>query len=158
MSLFLAQCLLRLPILGLMAGWSFRLVSNAHRHQKFAISPRWAWLGWLVPVVSYWLPARTILHLNMRLGVISTFRRLLVLTWWITRLLTCPTGLLVSLFAFGIYRGITYGGTGTSEGINSWTAWVILIGVITQLLAAAIVILTYRNQPKGAAVTAAELF
>jgi hypothetical protein len=141
-----------------MAWWSFRLVSNAHRHIRFPVSTRWAWLGWFVPAASLWLPMQTLLNLNLTFGRLSGLRRLLILSWWVTRLIVSPMMAFISLIGIGVVVGLTHSTDSVAGPTINWGIWMMAIGVISQCLAIAVIIITQRHQPKPGEIVAAELF
>lgn len=152
------QFVLRVSMLIVMAWWSFRMVSNAHRHTKFPISTRWAWLGWFVPVISLWLPLRAVLSVNLKLGDMSSGKRLLILTWWAIRLLISPTLAFITITLVGIFAALN-----NQQGPNiiltiHWFVWMMMAGVVSQSLSVAVVMITQRHQPKPGEIVTAELF
>jgi hypothetical protein len=155
--ILMGQVVLRLAMLIVTAWWSLRLVSHAHRHTRFPISTRWAWLGWFIPVVSLWLPARAVLNLNLKLGRLPDTRRLLILSWWVARLLISPMLGFVSFMVAAALAGLTPLQDTTGLTIN-WFVWIMTAGIVAQSLGIAVVIITQRHQPKPGEIIAAELF
>ncbi|WP_349320520.1 DUF4328 domain-containing protein [Asticcacaulis sp. MM231] len=152
------QFVLRVFMLVVMAWWSFRLVSHAHRHTRFPVSTRWAWLGWFVPVVSLWLPLRAVLSLNLKLGGMSSGRRLLILSWWAIRLLISPTLALITVTLIGIFATLNdQQGPNVTLTIHLFV-WILIAGLAAQCLSVAMVLITQRHQPKPGEIVTADLF
>ncbi len=86
------QVLLRVPQLVVRALWARRLVRNIHLFQTFPVSPLWAWAGFVVPVVSLWLPGRTVLALSQAYGPRNSPLNALCVVWAIARWLNCLSG------------------------------------------------------------------
>ncbi len=156
--ILLTQVTLRLAMLIVMAWWTFRLVRNAHRHSRFPVSTRWAWLGWFVPVVSLWIPARILLNLNQALKRTSVVHQGVILSWWLTRLIVSPTLAFISLLGVGVVVGLTRSANDVTSISISWVVWMMAIGVVSQCLAIAVIIMTQRHQPKPGEIVTAELF
>ena len=160
-SLFLVvfiQSAFRLAMLIVMAWWTFRLVSNAHHHTRFPVSTRWAWLGWFVPIVSLWLPVQAMLNLNLTRGRLSGLRRLLILSWWVTRLLVSPMFAFISLIGVGVVAGLIRSPDGIAPLTIGWAVWMMITGLISQSLAVAVIVITQRHQPRPHEIVTAELF
>ena len=62
----------------------------------------WAWLGYLVPVASYWLPARNLRRLIDGTSPESHRLRTLVLVWGLARSLATPE--IMAAIVYGLYR------------------------------------------------------
>jgi hypothetical protein len=160
----MGQALVRVMALPLDAWWTLKLVKRAHIHQAFPVSIRWAWLGWFVPVASYWLPCKAQLALNQRLGRAPWIRNMLVVTAWCVRLVTCPTGGVVGFFIVSFTYGfmIALGrGRATPNIIPLMIHWMValaIISVLNAILHIIVMIMTYRNQPKPDEVRQAEIF
>ncbi len=65
------------------------------------VSRLWAWLGYLIPVASYWLPARTLTE--MAAGAVTDAEplRRLILAWGVSRTLATPEIMLAVVY--GLY-------------------------------------------------------
>ncbi|ESQ85895.1 hypothetical protein AEAC466_01570 [Asticcacaulis sp. AC466] len=146
-----AQTLVRLVLLGLMAAWTGRLSANARRVGKFPVSAPWDWIGWFLPVFGYWLPVRPILAIN------PPKNRPLILAWWCTRLLTCPSGALVLRLLLPI-MSLTQKGGNTDGVLMDWIGWVSLAGLVSSALAIPMLIATQQNRPKRGKGTVARVF
>lgn len=90
-AILLLQIILRVPQLIVRSLWARRLVANIHLFQRFPVSPAWAWAGFFVPVVSLWLPGRTILALA-RTGGRNSLLDGLCIVWAVARWLNCASG------------------------------------------------------------------
>lgn len=134
--------------LALSARWTWRLVENASSDIDRS---RWAWLGWFVPVVSLWYPCRTILRFNT--GA-SAATRWLVMAWWLTRWLSCPSGFSLLVIFLAVRDSLT----STYPTATDWLAWFVVIGVVSSALGMAVRRITLRRQPDGAAVQIATIF
>ncbi len=66
------------------------------------VSRLWAWLGYLIPVASYWLPARTLNELAEGKSPEAEALRKLVPAWGIMRGLTTPE--VMAVIVYGLYR------------------------------------------------------
>ncbi len=160
----MAQGLVRLVALPLHAWWTVTLVKRAHLHSAFPVSVRWAWLGWFVPVASHWLPCKTIMALNTRLGRMAWKRNMLIMAWWCTRLLTCTTGLCLTLIGAGVLYGFLIAvGQGRSNLTTNaltvhWLLFTAALSLIAFVLNAVVTTMTYRNQPKTGEIHQADLF
>ena len=158
--LIVQSVLFRIPALIVRASWTFRLVSNAQAYQDVKISPRWAWLGWFVPVVSFWLPARAVLQLNG--GRDMTYRRPLIIGWWILRGCTCFTGFTLLLLGLAVYAGFQAALTetpGDSSSVSfAWASIWVVAGMASSILGLIVTLLTFNAQPKGNDMAAATVF
>ncbi|ESQ93052.1 hypothetical protein ABAC460_02010 [Asticcacaulis sp. AC460] len=156
----LLQILLRTASLPMMMRWTWRLVSNAERQARFPMSVRWAWLGWVVPVVSFWLPAKAIMALNDRNLSPGLRRHLVIMTWWCLRLVTTLTGSAVSLFVMLMIAAVNSLHVTADPGayIARWMFMVVTCGVLSRGLEAVVLITTYRRQPRPGDVVAATVF
>jgi hypothetical protein len=99
MTLFMAlQFVVRCIALPLNARWAYVLTDLARRHGAFPVSPRWAWLGWPLPVAGLWMPLHVIRALNARR------HRLVITLWHLFRLTTCLSGTILLLFGITMIR------------------------------------------------------
>jgi hypothetical protein len=97
-TLFIMLIVVKVGELIVRACWAERLVCNLHTFQSFSISARWAWAGFVVPIVSLWMPAKTLLALNAAAQGPDQRLALSCLAWAATRWMTSPTaGLMVVL-------------------------------------------------------------
>ena len=154
-----AQMALRTVALFIIARWTFRLTKNAHSRQAFPVSQRWAWLGYFTPIVSFWLPVQTIMALNLRLGRMQGWRRLIIGLWWGLRLLSCTSGafLILMIYAFAVVA-LKWQRDGSFAMTANWLSWFVLAGLGAAIFQIIVVSLTYINQPKGDEVIQAGLF
>ncbi|MDV6331727.1 hypothetical protein [Asticcacaulis sp. 201] len=149
MAVWSAQTLVRLVMLGLMSAWTARLSANARRVGKFPVSAPWDWIGWFLPVAGYWLPVRPILAVN------PLKNHPLILAWWCTRLLTCPSGSIV--LSLTVMSSTQRGGN--TGGVSmDWIGWLSLVGLVSSALAVPMLIATQQNQPKRGKVSVARVF
>lgn len=65
------------------------------------VSRLWIWLGYLIPLASYWLPARTLDQLAGGSSPAADTRRKLILGWGIARGLTTPE--VLAAVIYGLY-------------------------------------------------------
>ncbi len=147
-----AQWILRVPELAISArltAWmtSRSLVGGA------GMSPLWAWLGWFVPVASLWLPCRTIFALN-RHAEGRTRHHSLILGWWLTRWLTCPSGVAFLLFALAAILVFAP----DRQQSASWLVYLAIPSALSAGLGIAVRRLTFNNQPSDTAMLAATVF
>ncbi|MFT4076479.1 MAG: DUF4328 domain-containing protein [Asticcacaulis sp.] len=156
--IMIVQIAVRSIMLMIMAWWSFRLISNAHRHTNFPVSRQWSWLGWFVPVVSLWLPVQAMLGLNLTHRRISGARRLIILSWWVARILASPTAGVLSFAGVVIIARLGEYRRDMSDTIISWLVSMMVIGILAQCLAIAVILLTQRNQPKPGIIVSADIF
>ncbi len=136
----------------LMPVWS-GLVASAAARQGVKLPKYWSWLGYLVPLVCYWQPARTLWPLaDTRQGKASIVRCLIV-AWAIARNLASISG----FYAFYLFLGAAHV-TGLAHG--TYLAHYILITVTAACsLSAIIVVGTYRYLlTQSAAERHAEVF
>ena len=66
------------------------------------VSRLWAWLGYFIPLASYWLPARNLSQLIDGSTPETATLRTLVLAWGVTRSLAAP--LVVAAIIYGLYK------------------------------------------------------
>jgi len=105
--ILMLQIALRLAILVVRAVWTLRLTRNAGLFSRFPVTTFWAWAGFLVPVVSLWLPASHMLALSVAGRRQNRWLNPLCLAWAVARWLTCLSGsaiLLGILLAYAAYR------------------------------------------------------
>ena len=91
-AMLLLQMVLRFPQLVVRGLWARRLVRNIHLFQSFPVSQLWAWAGFFMPVVSLWLPGKTLLALSQAYGRRNPVLNGLCIAWSIARWLNCPSG------------------------------------------------------------------
>ncbi|EGF92402.1 putative membrane protein [Asticcacaulis biprosthecium C19] len=158
----MAQLIVRLPMLAVIMRWTWRLVSNAEKQGRLAVSARWAWVGYVVPVAAFWLPAHAVWTLNTRHSPLAAWQRVLIVAWWVSRLLSCTTGAFLILIVLMVQAAIAAGGyidedTSTTYGMT-WIATLFIVGLVTRVLEAAVITLTHLRQPKPGEVVAAKVF
>ncbi len=100
--LFMVLIAVRLGEVTVRAVWTRRLVRNIHLFHAFPVSSLWAWAGFVMPVVSLWMPAQTLLALAAAAQRPSRGLSLSCLAWALARWVTCPSGAFVAFAALVI--------------------------------------------------------
>ena len=129
----LGALVLRLSALGVMAQWAGRLPLPPGRSSAVQ--------DWFVPGVSLFAPLQVLLSANPAAG-----SRLLILTWWLARWLTCASGFVVTIMVLGaLFPGPS------DEESNSGTVylgWLAIAALIAKPLEFAVVTLTHHRQSR----------
>ncbi len=149
--LMMLQCAVRCAELIIAANWTHWMVRRSLVSTQ--TSPRWAWLGWFVPVVSLWIPCQILLRLNRTVD--GTPRHSpLILAWWLARWLTCPSGVFVLLFVLGVSNLIVP----DAHASVDWLIDLAIPGALAAGLGILVRRLTFNNQPSDIATLAATVF
>lgn len=136
------QFVLRCIALPLNARWAYVLTDLARRHSAFPVSPRWAWLGWLLPVAGLWMPLHVV-------GALNNGRHRLVITLWhLFRLMTCLSGAVLMLVVIAVVR--TYNPIiGVTTIVFSWYVGLAVAAVAADGLGIVVVQLTQARSTTG---------
>lgn len=158
--LYMLMILMRFGTLIVMARWTWRLTSNAGRQTHLPVTPRWAWLGWFVPLASLVVPFLAVLALNRVDGRVPGPRKFLIVAWWLARLTTCVAGAMIVVVIGSIVLILTHMKHMPEDAtiMIRFLMWLSLYTVVAKVLEFAIVTLTYRHQPKAGEVLAATVF
>jgi len=103
------------------------------------VSRLWAWLGYFIPLASYWLPARSLGELADGSAPETTTLRRLILAWGVTRSLAAPV--VVIAVVYGLYR------LGPTSNVTAGIAvtYTLLIVIAANLLSLLTVGRVYRH-------------
>ncbi len=99
------------------------------------VSRLWAWLGYLIPLASYWLPAQTLRRLAEGADPEAARRKTLILAWGVARGLAAPSffvGLVLVMAKMGLN--------------NTLSGWTVIIYLIVIMFAANLLSLLVISQ------------
>ena len=155
------QIPLRIVAVAMISRWTWRLTLNARNQTRPPVSTLWAWLGWFVPGACFFLPASAVMALNRDSGL-APRRKITILAWWIMRLATCGSGVVLLFVFIVVYQFVAKLPLNSIAGANylgtTIYVWLGVFGILAHLLEFIVVTLTYRRQPELGAIIAADIF